>query len=208
MEYLLIFLGFVLVVFISGAINSAGKEDIPRQSNKQPVPPSVWNKPHEIIIEETPDPEGEPLSKFSCGIAGIKHHEVSVSLGGFVGYAAPEPQNEYDSNAIAIYNKEYMIIGYVPKKAQPEYLEYFQDRVPCYIVGYADRTTDGNLSGKAYFIRVQSWEYARYELVSLCNWMKKKKGIEVIDGYEEMLHQIDARIAEKRAKENEKMIPK
>ena len=47
-------------------------------------------------------------------------------------------------------------------------------------------------------------EYARYELVSLCNWMMKKKGFEVIDGYEEMLHQIDARIAEKRAKENEK----
>ena len=193
-------LGSVAFILFCGALSIPAKEA--PQSDKQVVPPSVWNKPREIEFKETPDPEGEPMSKFSCAVAGIKFHEISVKVGGFLGYAAPEPDNSYDPDAVAIYNHETIVIGYVPRKAQDEYMEYFPDRAPAFVAGYVNKSSDDKLSGKAYFVRVHSWEYARYELVSLCVWMKKKKGIDTFNGYEEVLHKIDAQIAQKRADNN------
>lgn len=48
-------------------------------------------------------------------ISGLKHHVNENNWGTFNGYAIAEINNPYDSNAIAIYENNGILLGYVPK---------------------------------------------------------------------------------------------
>lgn len=151
----------------------------------------------EIVFHETPDPDGEPFSKFYCYIAGLSYHQESIQLGGFVGYGIWDRQNAYDKLAIAIYNSNGKLYGYVPKEMHKEYLSYFPDKAPAFIVGYVEIDADRTLHGKAYFVRNHSWEYAKYEISDLIKWVRKNKNVEMQEGYESVLNQIDEQIEQK-----------
>ena len=152
---------------------------------------SDYNGESGIRFKETPLQMGEPLAKFSCSIAGLSHHQHNITLGGFVGYAVHEKNNPYDSLAIAIYNANGGLMGYVPAKAHGEYLAYFPDKAPCFVVGYIDTTYDSRFTSKVYFVRIHSWQYAKNEIESLCRWLSDKKDYLISSGYSEVMGQID-----------------
>ncbi len=53
--------------------------------------------------------------KLSFSIAGINYRDrIADYLGTFVGYVVPEPENEYDPDALAIYHSDGYRLGYIP----------------------------------------------------------------------------------------------
>lgn len=52
---------------------------------------------------------------FETKLAGAQYHCDDDDIGGFLGYIAPEPDNEYDKNAIAVYRNNGKHVGYIPK---------------------------------------------------------------------------------------------
>ena len=201
MGYGLLIFGVLLLLCV--AAGSGDKKQVNNQGNTSPSSPHpklTVGESHEVIVKEAPDPDGEPLSKFSCNIAGLSYHRDNLKLGGFVGYAYPETWNMYDPNAIAICNCYVKLMGYVPAKAQEEYFSFYPDKSPAIVVGHISCNVDGKLSGKAYFVRVHSWEYAQKEIESLAIWMRTKKNIVTFWGYDEVMRNIDEKI---RAKSTE-----
>ena len=196
---------FLVLILLLCATGSNKNKQVNFNGSFAPLPKLKVEQSHEVVVKESPDPEGEPLSKFSCNIAGLTYHRENLKLGGFVGFGYPEPWNFYDSNAIAISNCYIKLMGYVPVKAQGEYSEYYPDRAPAIVVGYVNCDVDGKLSGKAYFIRIQSWEYAKSEIESLTDWLKRKKKIDSFWGYDVMMKTIEEKIKEKYA-ENDTQI--
>lgn len=190
----LILLIFVVIIIgiIAGVAAADSKTSISKTSTET-----------ELELHETPDPNGEPMSKFSCFIAGLAHHRDDIKLGGFVGYGVWDHQNPYDELAIAIYNCDGKLYGYVPRQMHDDYLSFFPDKAPAFVVGFVDVDADGFLRGKAYFVRNHSWEYAKNEISDLIKWMQTYKGIEMQRSYETVLQEIDVQIAQKHAK----MIP-
>ena len=173
----------IIIGIIAGVAAADSKTSISKTSTET-----------ELELHETPDPNGEPMSKLSCFIAGLAHHRDDIKLGGFVGY---------DELAIAIYNCDGKLYGYVPRQMHDDYLSFFPDKVPAFVVGFVDIDADGFLRGKAYFVRNHSWEYAKNEISDLIKWMQADKGIEMQRSYETVLQEIDVQIAQKHAK----MIP-
>jgi hypothetical protein len=159
------------------------------------------NKEERNLIE-TPDWRGQPKSLFSCHIAGLEFHLDSMVYGGFVGYSAPEPQNPYDINAIAIYNIDGGLIGYVPRKAQGAYRSHFPDEVITYVIGYIEVDEIGKFISSAWLIRIHSFEYAKKELIRMSKIIKKRYGYE-IERLNEVLEPIN-NIIENDAKDNDK----
>lgn len=52
---------------------------------------------------------------FESRVAGAMHRCTDSDIGGFLGYIDPEPNNDYDKNAIAIYRNDGKHLGYIPK---------------------------------------------------------------------------------------------
>jgi hypothetical protein len=65
-------------------------------------------------------------------IAGITHYDDGSHIGEFIAMLRPEPDNPYDSNAIAIYATDGKKIGYVPKDMTDEVRHYTQLPSFCY----------------------------------------------------------------------------
>lgn len=194
----------VLIILICAAGSGKNKQvNFYGTPSAEPLP--KLKESHEVIVKEAPDPAGEPMSKFSCNIAGLQYHQDNIKLGGFVGFGYPEPWNFYDPKAVAISNCYVKLMGYVPAKAQDEYSEYYPDRSPAIVVGYVSNNVEGKLSGKAYFIRIHSWEYAKSEVESLTDWLKSKKKIDSFWGYDVMMKTIEEKIRGKYAENDTKM---
>ena len=186
---IIIIVALLLIVFY--ALKDKDSDKTEKGTTSTPADKSDNNDESGVRIKETPLPEGEPLAKFSCSIAGLSHHQNNITLGGFVGYAIHEKNNPYDNLAIAIINANGELLGYVPAKAHGEYLAYFPDKVPCFVVGYIDTTSDSRFTSKAYFVRIHSWQYAKYEIDSLCKWIIDKKHLPISSGYKEVMEQIE-----------------
>lgn len=188
---IIVIIGLGLIV-VFALKNDSKTEESPEQN--QASDKTNYSGDSYVRFRETPLPEGEPLAKFSCSIAGLSHHQHNIILGGFVGFAVHENNNPYDSLAIAIYNVNGGLLGYVPAKAHGEYLAYFPDKVPCYVVGYIDTTSDSRFTSKVYFVRIHSWQYAKDEIESLCEWITEKKHYLISSGYKEVMEQINEMI--------------
>ena len=189
---IIVIIGLVsIIVFALKGDNKTENITNLAQKTAEPSEKSNYGRDSEVKFRETPSPEGEPLAKFACSIAGLSHHQDNIVLGGFIGFAVHESNNPYDNLAIAIYNVNGGLMGYVPAKAHGEYLAYFPDKVPCYVVGYIDTTEDSRFTSKAYFIRIHSWLYAKNEIESLCEWLKNKRHYPNINGYNEIMENLN-----------------
>lgn len=133
-------------------------------------------KLEKAIFEESPADYGVPVSKFGCRIAGLQHHWVNVLPGGFIGYADAEPWNMEDNEAIAIYDIDGNIVGYVPKKAKDEYDIEFPDKATCLVVGWIREESELERKYSSYviFIRIHSWQYAFEEFVKTIKMYQRK----------------------------------
>lgn len=133
-------------------------------------------KIEEAIIEETPSEDGIPNNKFGCRIAGLQHHWVNIIPDGFIGYAEPEPLNPEDNEAIAIYDIDGDIVGYVPQKAKEEYELEFPDKPTCLVVGWIreDDEEERKYSSYVIFIRIHSWQYAAEEFEKAITMYQQK----------------------------------
>lgn len=52
---------------------------------------------------------------FDSRVAGAQYHCDDSDIGGFMGYIAPDPNNEYDKRAFAIYSNDGKHLGFIPK---------------------------------------------------------------------------------------------
>lgn len=121
----------------------------------------------QAIYEERPADYGTPVNKFGCRIAGLQYNWVNVFPGGFIGYAAAEPLNPEDSEAVAIYDINGDIVGYVPRGAKEEYDLEFPDKATCLAVGWIKEESEMEREYSSYviFIRIHSWKYALDEFI-------------------------------------------
>lgn len=72
---------------------------------------------------------------FKTKLAGAQHHCDDDDIGGFLGYIAPEPDNEYDKNAIAVYRNNGKHVGYIPREDIASLKRWAsQPSLPC--IGY------------------------------------------------------------------------
>lgn len=187
-----IFALIVIVIAIPLIIYVTNDNNTSTDESPEPANNSRFGQEMDVVFKETPSPDGEPLAKFSCSIAGLPYHQDNIILGGFVGYAVHEKDNPYDNLAIAIFNIHGGLMGYVPAKAHNEYLAFFPDKVPCYVVGYIDVTSDSRFVSKVYLIRIHSWRYAKVEIESLCRWLSVKRRYTSIDGLDETIDRLNS----------------
>lgn len=72
--------------------------------------------PDEPSARKTTSTKPRPKhATFDSRVAGAQYHCDDSDIGGFLGYIEPEPNNEYDKNAIAIYSNDGKHLGYIPK---------------------------------------------------------------------------------------------
>lgn len=108
-------------------------------------------------------------------IAGLAHHVDVHQVGAFVGFLIPEPDNAYDSDAVAIYDTEHLI-GYIPAAIAADVKEDIIGdcpAVPCMGVIYLEGTT---LRGRAWAAHPTTRKYLRDYFNSVAEDIKKEYG--------------------------------
>lgn len=86
-----------LIILVSNFFQNKGKRPVPMEQR-----------------------ENEYIS-YTTDIAGVKFHNDFSDVGCFIGYIAPERENAYDPNAIAIYRSNGKLAGYIPKIDQESF---------------------------------------------------------------------------------------
>lgn len=115
---------------------------------------------------------------YFCTIAGVQYHNDTQDIGGFLGYVRPEPTNQYDKNAIAVYRKDKRLIGYIPKNEQKDFREWSDKNfLPC--VGFIKAGGDVPLYGKVKVIDSDPDE-AEFEVIRFIKWLVSNFGVNFI----------------------------
>ena len=84
-------------------------------------------------------------------IAGINYRDgIADYLGEFEGYLQPDPENEHDPNAIAVYHKDGHHLGFVPA-ACTDYIRLLGKQFPIAITGTIDQEHD-DIEDRYYFV--------------------------------------------------------
>lgn len=84
-------------------------------------------------------------------IAGINYRgNVATYLGDFEGYLKPDPENEHDPNAIAVYAKDGHHLGFIPA-ACTDYIRSLGKQFPIAITGTIDQEHD-DIEDRYYFV--------------------------------------------------------
>lgn len=112
-----VLLGFYSESFIVGliifAIGIYATYQILVNSVRDTTPSSSPNEP---IASSIPSSKPRPKrATFESRVAGAQYHCDDGDIGGFMGYIAPDPNNEYDKKAIAIYRNDGKHLGFIPK---------------------------------------------------------------------------------------------
>lgn len=112
-----VLLGFYSESFIVGliifAIGIYATYQILVNSVRDTTPSSSPNEP---IVSSVSSSKPRPKrATFETRVAGAQHHCDDGDIGGFMGYIAPDPNNEYDKKAIAIYRNDGKHLGFIPK---------------------------------------------------------------------------------------------
>lgn len=111
---------------------------------------------------------------FSTYIAGINFRCNARDAGGFLGYAVPEPDNEYDTNAVAIYRNDGKLLGYIPKKDNREFKEWSDScTVPC--VGYI-LSEDGTMKGRVKALLPENENAVNKAVAYYVRWLVQERG--------------------------------
>ena len=105
-----------------------------------------------------PMPEQQPDGSYSriyelqdYNIAGINYREnVAAYLGDFEGYLKPDPENEHDPNAIAVYSRNGHHLGFIPA-ACTDYIRSLGKQFPIAITGTIEQEHD-DIEDRYYFV--------------------------------------------------------
>jgi hypothetical protein len=165
---ILIIIGVVSAIFFT--VKLALKEtSIPSSTSS--------NNQKEITVETINETEDFVDGSFNTYIAGVNHHCDYSDIGGFVGVVAPEPNNPYDKNAIAIYRNDSnpKLLGYISKSELAEYRQWC-DNKPFTCVGYIIPGDESPVYGKIKVIKPYNEDFVKSETDSYVRWMIKKYG--------------------------------
>ena len=111
-------------------------------------------------------------TEYSCAIAGVKYRNNSEF--GFIGYAKPDPSNEYDKRAIGIYRLDGTLIGYLPKDEQTDYRAWSNRNIlPC--VGIVYEGYNGDLRGRVKIIDADR-PTTEVHIIKFVIWIVKNHG--------------------------------
>ena len=88
---------------------------------------------------------------YDYNIAGINYRDgIADYLGDFEGYLQPDPENEHDPNAIAIYHKDGHHLGFVPAGCTDQ-LRAFGLPFPITVTGTIEQEYD-DIENRDYFV--------------------------------------------------------
>ncbi len=111
---------------------------------------------------------------FFCPIAGARYYNKKKDIGAFLGAVKPDPGNEHDPNAIAIYDGK-RLVGYIPKEEQKDFREW-SDKPNLLCVGFIQEGDDCPIYGKVKVLDC-SEERAGIEVLKFVRWMVDSFGI-------------------------------
>lgn len=129
-------------------------------------------KPISVTVKATGNTD------YFCTIAGVQYHNSTQDIGGFLGYVCPEPTNQYDKNAIAVYRNGKKLIGYIPKDEQKSFREWSnKDFLPC--IGFIKAGDNAPLYGKVKVIDCDPDE-TELEVIRFTKWLVSNFGVKFI----------------------------
>lgn len=166
----------IIVVFsllVIGNLSSKSDKQGTRKS-PTPKPQAQTNYPNFTVRVTSGDADGA----FFCKIAGVQHRCDENDIGGFVGYVKPEPENEYDKNAQAVYRNDGKKVGYIPRDEQPGYLAFSEGK-RCVCVGFIKKGDEVPLFGKVKVFDAPD-EQATLGGIKFVLWMIKNLGLKYI----------------------------
>ena len=105
-----------------------------------------------------PLPKQRPDGSFSCvyelqdyNIAGINYREgIAAYIGDFYGYLQPDPNNEHDPNAIAVYAQDGHHLGFIPAGCT-DFIHSLGKPFPMPVTGTIEQEHD-ELEHRDYFV--------------------------------------------------------
>lgn len=123
-------LAFIMVFVLSFALGESLK-DRPEQKTER----ETERKPKNFIGTDESDAEFTD-NEYYTRIAGVRHHCKFRDVGGFLGYAVPDPDNPHDRDAVAILRADdNKLLGFIPAVGLRDYKKWSRGRaLPC--VGY------------------------------------------------------------------------
>ena len=68
-------------------------------------------------------------------IAGLRYHCTEEDCGTIVGYVKPEPSNQHDPRAQAVFRSDGKLLGYIPRTQLDWYEDFNEDNLVCPFVG-------------------------------------------------------------------------
>lgn len=148
-----------------------------KENIQSPAP----NQQIEITVETVDEPEDFIDGSFDTYIAGIHYHCDQSDIGGFVGIVAPEPNNSYDKNAVAIYRNDAnpKLLGYIGKNDLSEYRKWSKCK-PFTCVGYIMTEDNAPIYGRIKIIKPYNENFVKNETDDYVRWMIKKYGKEFL----------------------------
>jgi hypothetical protein len=118
---------------------------------------------------------------YLCSIAGAQYHNTRKNIGAFLGTVQPDPGNEHDPNAIAIYDGK-RLVGFIPRAEQADFREW-ADKPKLLCVGFIQAGDDVPLYGKVKVLDCSD-EQKSMEVLKFVRWMVDTFGIKFIpDGF-------------------------
>jgi hypothetical protein len=101
-----------------------------------------------IHKQSSPTADADDGTILHFNIAGINYRQgIKNYLGDFTGYIKPEPTNEYDRNAIAIYHSDGHHLGYI-NSGETLSLHASIKQFPYPVIGHIKQLRDGK---RTYF---------------------------------------------------------
>lgn len=147
-------------------------------------------KPQQEESSETTEPgESEELDEegdwkepsYFCSIAGAQYRNTRKNIGAFLGTVRPDPDNEYDPNAIAIYDGK-RLVGFIPRAEQADFREW-SDKPELLCVGFIQAGDGVPIYGKVKVLDCSD-EQKSVEVLKFVRWMVDTFGIKFIpDGF-------------------------
>ena len=97
-------------------------------------------------------------------VTGMRYYCTLADLGPVNGYVQPEPDNPHDPDAQVVVRADGKKLGYIPKNALEEYLEFNPEGLTCPFAGYVKVTRQGYLWAEILVALPESREFVESEL--------------------------------------------
>lgn len=141
--------------------------------------PTSSDMPYEPTTRKaTPTKSRPKRATFDSRVAGAQHHCDDSDIGGFIGYIEPDPYNEVDKKAIAIYRNDGKHLGYIPKEDTARVRRWAcQDSLPC--VGFIMAGDVVDYWGRLTIIDADA-QHTELEMVKVVRDMVLRDGMKVV----------------------------